>query len=206
MTTRVKLIVLAMVSVAQLAAAAWSIARYESTLRSGVQYKIRVAPVDPADAFRGRYVAVQPEVTIGRNIAPDTDRLLDDLQYRRAAAYVTLGTDDQGFARVVEILPKPPATGEYLEVKRVRSTFGPKPGKTDEVEQTGYALGFTFDRYYMNESAAPAAEQRYAQSVGRNPATSAWLVVRVRKGIGVIEGLFIDGVPIETAITTAAGS
>ncbi|MGH8446703.1 MAG: GDYXXLXY domain-containing protein, partial [Solimonas sp.] len=33
----------------------------EMTLRSGARYYFRTAPVDPADAFRGRYVALNFE-------------------------------------------------------------------------------------------------------------------------------------------------
>jgi hypothetical protein len=65
----------------------------------------------------------------------------------------------------------------------------------------GYLLTFEFNRYYMNESAAPAAEQRYRESLGPNRPDRAWVTVRVRDGVGVIEGLFVDGVPIEQAIS-----
>ena len=51
-----KIAALAVLCVAQLGAATSSIVRHESILRSGVPYRIRAAPVDPADAFRGRYV------------------------------------------------------------------------------------------------------------------------------------------------------
>ena len=43
---------LAALSVVQIAAAGWSIARYESTLSSGTPHKIHVAPVDPACSRR----------------------------------------------------------------------------------------------------------------------------------------------------------
>jgi hypothetical protein len=52
----------------------------------------------------------------------------------------------------------------------------------------------------MSEAAAPEAQQRYADATSRNAATRAWLTVRVRNGVGVIEGLFIDDVPIEAIV------
>ena len=57
-----------------------------------------------------------------------------------------------------------------------------------------------FDRYYMAEAAAPAAEQRYREASRRGTNRDTWITVRVRNGVGVIDGLFIDGVRIEDAV------
>ena len=199
MNARVRILVLVVLSVAQVAAAAWSIARYESTLASGAPYKIRVAPVDPADAFRGRYVAVQPSITIATPIAPDTERLLQAIQAASSTGYVVLATDAEGFARAAQVLTVAPPAGDYLQVERVwpRWSTQPDPRQSGQLQIIGYNLGFTFDRADMNEAAAPAAQQRYFEVTGRSAGTRAWLAVRVKNGAGVIEGLFIDGVAIE---------
>ena len=65
---------------------------------------------------------------------------------------------------------------------------------------TGYTISFSFNRYYMNEAAAPMAEDKYVEASRRNAEARAWLNVRVKDGTAVIEGLVIDGVPIEELI------
>jgi len=45
---------------------------------------------------------------------------------------------------------------------------------------------------------APQAQQQQQHATRRNAQSRAWLAVRVKNGAGVIEGLLIDGVPIES--------
>lgn len=196
MSPRVKAAVLAGLSVAQLAAAGWSIARFESTLASGAAYRIRTIPVDPADAFRGRYVAVQPAITIAKPIASDTERLLARL-LSGEEGYVLLTTGADGFARAAQVLAEPPAEGDYLKIARVWQQWNQAGQPGGGATSAGYTVAFSFDRYYMNEAAAPEAQRRYADAMRRDAASEAWLAVRVKDGVGVIEGLFIDGVAIE---------
>ena len=188
-----KVVLLVVLSAAQLTAAAWSMVRYEMTLATGRVYKVKTAPVDPADPFRGRYVAIRAVLGLPTPLAPEIVALLDQVgagrpNAARKTAYAVLGTDAQGFARVVEVVPEPPGTGDFLEIKAVW------------LRTTGHDIVLPFDRYYMAEAAAPAAEQRYREASRRNAGIDAWITVRVRNGIGVIEGLFIDGVRIEDAV------
>jgi uncharacterized membrane-anchored protein len=53
------LMLFAVLSFFQLGMPVWMIANREMTLRDGKQFRFRVAPVDPYDAFRGRFVALQ---------------------------------------------------------------------------------------------------------------------------------------------------
>lgn len=199
MSTRMKTAALAALSVAQLAAATWSIARYESTLASGTLYRIRTLGVDPADAFRGRYVAVQPAITISKPIAREVEELLGRIQGSEEG-YVLLTTGVDGYAQAAQILTEPPAQGDYLKFARVWPQWNPATRPEGEATSAGYNIIFSFDRYYMNEAAAPAAQNRLAAAAGRNAPSQASLTVRVKDGIGVIEGLFIDGVPIEELV------
>jgi uncharacterized membrane-anchored protein len=197
MSARLRLIGLAALGIAQLAAAGWSIARYEATLSSGTEYRIRVAPVDPADAFRGRYVAVRPTIRIAKPIPPETERILWGSQTQAGKAYVVLESDADGFARARQVVAQAPTHGNYLTIANVATAWSPNPAQPGRAEALGYDLSFPFDRYYMNEVAAPAASQKYVEAVRRTAGSRAWLTVHVKNGIGVIDGLFIDGVPIE---------
>jgi uncharacterized membrane-anchored protein len=201
MNLPVKIALLVMLCVAQLGAAAWSIVRYESILRSGALYRIRTMPVDPADAFRGRFVAVQPSILLAAPVAPETEALLQRLP-SAGKAFAVLATDADGFARAERVVAEPPATVDYLEIESARPQFNRDAQSGGVIAPSGYNIGFSFDRYYMNEGAAPAAERRYAEASRRDASTRAWLAVRVKNGTGVIEGLFIDGVPIEQVVAT----
>jgi len=202
MTTSAKVIALAVLSVAQLAAAGWSIARYESTLRSGALYKIRIEPIDPADAFHGRYVAVRPSIAV---LTPDTSDLAERLRRIQQGdrGYVVLGINADGFAIASDVVLTRPAAGDYLETAWVWERWNPTTGSGDTSRRVGYNVNFAFDRYYMNEAAAPLAEKKYFEVARRNSGGIAWLGVRVKDGVGVIEGLYLDGVPIEQVIASS---
>jgi uncharacterized membrane-anchored protein len=196
-----KIVLLVVLSAAQLTAAAWSIARYEMTLATGSTYNVKTVPVDPADPFRGRYVAVRPALTLPNPLSPDVVELLDQVgRFRpstaRKTAYAVLGNDAEGFARVVQVVPEPPRTGDYLEIAEVRQRVI-EPAEQGRQPEMVRDILLPFDRYYMAEAAAPVAEQRYRETVRRDDDVDTWITVRVRNGIGVIEGLFIDGVRIE---------
>jgi uncharacterized membrane-anchored protein len=152
-----------------------------------------VAPVDPADAFRGRYVTVRPSIRILDPIAPETERLLwARTGSEPGTAYVVLESDAEGFARARQIVAEPPAAGDYLEIGHASTAWD-----TGQPKRIGYDLTFAFDRYYMTETAAPAAAERYVNATRQSSTARAWLTVRVKNGVGVIDGLFIDGAPIE---------
>jgi uncharacterized membrane-anchored protein len=201
------IVLLIALSVAQVGAAALSILRYETTLAWGTLYKVKTAPVDPADPFRGRYVAIRPAVTL---VTPsdETERVLMEAYRSRAGrggdlnAYVVLGLDAAGFARVEAIVADPPRSGDYLAISQtdLRMSPGREDARGTVLERV---IILPFDRYYMSESAAPAAEERYRAAARRNDQTEAWITVRVRNGRGVVEGLYIDGVPIEVAARQA---
>lgn len=200
MSARLKIAVLTALSIAQLGAAGWSIARYETILSSGARYKIRAAPVDPADAFRGRYVTVQPTITIPAPIATETKDLLDSVRDGGRTSYARLATDAEGFARAAGIAAEAPQDGDYLKIAGAWPTWTPRAEDPNRSDLTAYTIRFSFDRYYMTEAAAPRAQQQYDHVAARNAAPRAWLTVRVRNGIAVIEGLFIDGVAIEDLV------
>lgn len=61
MTNRMMLGIFIVVCVAQLLAPVSMIYTHETTLASGKMFKFKTAPVDPADVFRGKYVALRFE-------------------------------------------------------------------------------------------------------------------------------------------------
>lgn len=198
MSTTLKVSLLGILAVLQIGATASSIVKYESVLRTGTLYRIPSAPVDPADPFRGRYVAVRPTIAVRNPVPPEMQTALDRVNMGQTG-YVVLATDEQGFARAAQVVEQRPGRGDYLEILRVWPRWQNPAAPNTPAVRDGYDLFFSFDRYYMNAAAAPLAEERANRAMRADAQSRTWLNVRVKNGVGVIEGLFIDGVAIEQA-------
>ena len=87
--------------------------------------------------------------------------------------YAVLGRDEQGYAIISDSSDKPPLSGVYAKNLR---------------------LG----RYYINERMAPIAERiQWELSEDDN----LYLLVKVKSGHYVIEGLYLNDIPIEQHIS-----
>jgi uncharacterized membrane-anchored protein len=173
------------VAAVQLAAPLGQVLRHEDVLRTGTLYKFRTAPVDPYDAFRGKYVA------LGYADTSTTVRKGVTLKYR-SPAYVALQTGADGFAQFGELNIEPPPTGDYVRVEYQWGT------------ETNAQFRLPFDKFFMEESAAPKAEDAYRRFGNRRAQTNdqTYVVVRVKGGRGVIENLYIKDTPIREFIKT----
>lgn len=177
---RLRVGLFAIVAAVQLAVAGGAIFRSELALRTGEVFRFRIQPVDPVDAFRGRYVAIR--FALDRAPAPDGLQL-----GRRQWVFVPLQRDSDGFAAFGSATLDRPASGAYLRL----TTGGIYP---DEDGIRRVWLSMPFDRYYMDEDLAPEAER--AVWNGRRGQREVSVTVRVRDGVGVIEDLYIDDIPI----------
>jgi uncharacterized membrane-anchored protein len=181
MKARGMLILLAAVAAGQLAIPAYMIRRQERTLREGRPYKFQTAPVDPYDAFRGRYVALR--FTQEYAAWPGTNTA------RRVPAFALVGEDADGFAVVRELALTRPVTGDFVRVQVHYAGWGTNAGMA--------YFTFPFDRYYMEETKAPVAERAYWERNRRGMTNlNSYAVVRIRRGHAALEELFVDGRPI----------
>ncbi len=167
----------AVLTALQLAVPVVMIREREEALKHGLAFKFKTAPVDPYDAFRGRYVAIR--VDVGQVARPKWPVLKGG---ERVFALLTYGAD--GFAQIAAILPSRPSGGAYL------------PAKVRYVAGENLMLDFPIDRYYMTEKAAPEAEKLYRER-SRNGKTDTWVLVKIKDGLTVVEGLYINGKRIE---------
>jgi len=168
----------AVVAAVQLSVPASLIVRHERILRLGTAWKFKTAPVDPYDAFRGRYVALQFEQSQAAPAAGQTFR-------RGQKGCVALEKDKDGFARFATLSAEPPMDKPYLRVHA-----GWQSGPSVQVD-------LPFDRFYMEEQIAPAAERAYRQNNRWGQTnTTAYALVRIRDGRAVIENVFIGDKPI----------
>jgi uncharacterized membrane-anchored protein len=157
--------------------------RQETTLREGRAYKFKTRPVDPYDAFRGRYVALAYE----QDHAPWRGGTNDLI--RRGQGYARIEDGADGFAVVRDVGLDLPATGEILKVQVNYRGWG-----------TNTAMAYftmPFDRYYMEETKAPQAESIYRERNRRGRANpNTYVVVHIHKGHAALGELYVDGQPI----------
>jgi uncharacterized membrane-anchored protein len=189
---------------------AYMIVQREITLSQGDRYKFKVAPVDPHDVFRGRYVTV--------DIEGDGPFVTDTRLHRGMNLYPSLVVDKSGIASLTNPAVKPPKDAPYMKVKCsycnvamresgivttnfykqadgvVKTNTYPKMVATGKYKTS---VELPFDRYYIDEKLAPKAEQVYNDSrrSGEGKQDAA-LFVRVYKGRALIETLEIGGVSI----------
>ena len=155
------------------------IVKRESVLKTGEHFRFKTAPVDPYDAFRGRYVALRLEA----DRVPVPEGL--DLNYGQKV-YAHIVVDEKGFAKFSTVSIARPEGIPYIEA-------------SGRIQGKNVQLDLPIDRYYMEEKAAPAAEKLYRKNSTRDK-QNTYVTVRVKDGYVVIEGLYISGQKIEDAI------
>lgn len=156
------------------------ILRRESTLRTGESFRFKTEPVDPYDAFRGRYVALR--------IKEDS---VEDYKGTRLTSgqsvYAQIAVDEAGYAKFTAITVDKPRGAAFIQAK-VRY-----------ISSGIVRLGLPFDRYYMEETAAPRAESAYREHT-RQAKPDAYVLVRVKDGFAVLEALYLGDRRIEDAV------
>jgi uncharacterized membrane-anchored protein len=180
---------LAIAILAQLVLPIRTVMQHESVVTSGREYRFRTMLVDPYDPFRGRYVQLGFE---------ETELSIDHLDPQPEAGervYARIETGADGFARLTDASIDPPERGDYLRVD-IRWV-----GADDDIAR----VDLPFDRYYMNEDAAPEAERVFRERVGTRGDDGEmddgdFVIVRVEKGIAVLESLYVDDQPIEALL------
>ncbi len=157
------------------------IQRQERILEQGEAFRFELQPVDPVDAFRGRYLALRYELPEFR----PPPGLRED-----QTVYLSIRQDDRGYAHFDRVLTGPPTEGPYLRT-RVAYISG---------DQLYVALPDNMDRFYLNEQTAPLAEVALQELLSLPPevdtAVPAYAVVRILDGQARIEQLFFDGLPL----------
>lgn len=172
--------IFSVVAAAQLAVPVWMIYQKETVLTTGELFRFRTAPVDPYDAFRGRYVALG----FDQNTAPAPPGPI----IPGTPLYAHIAVDEGGFAFFTATSLEAPAGTPYLKVKARGETMSRE-------NRRSVRLQLPFDRYYMNEKDAPAAENAYRRS-SRGGSRDAYVTVRIKSGHAVLEELYVGGMPI----------
>ncbi|OAM91500.1 GDYXXLXY domain-containing protein [Termitidicoccus mucosus] len=191
-----RLILFAIFAALTLAAPLSMIWKYENTLRRGTLHKFRTQPVDPYDAFRGRYVTLSYQNDF---VMLNEQQQKNDFPYGvKGILYVRLKTDDEGFAVPVEASWTTLTGNDVVIVELSRYRGDDRGGRMN--------FNYPFNRYYLPEDVAPMAEKLYNDANRRGwggverGKSDTYVAVRVRNGAGVIEELYIDGRPVREAV------
>jgi uncharacterized membrane-anchored protein len=172
---KLRLIVFLLVALAQVSVPASMIWKRQRTLREGHLWKFRTAPVDPVDALRGRYLSLR----FAAEEFPSKDSPLS----RNGNVYVAFKEDADGFASVDRVSENRIPGDAVIRTDR----YGFYDGKAHVI--------FPFDKFWVSESDASAAEQAYAAH-SRRGEVDAYVTVRIRNGDAGIEELYLGGQPL----------
>ncbi|MDR0477280.1 MAG: GDYXXLXY domain-containing protein [Desulfobulbaceae bacterium] len=205
----VRLALFALFAIASVAVPLSIVWKYENTLRHGTLYKFRTKPVDPSDAFRGRYVTLTFDNDLIERIQREGnggELKQEELPYNPGRLlYVRIAADAEGFAKPALASLTPLTGNDVITVDDWWKLYA-----TDATK--GWTLNYPFNRYYLPEDMAPKAEELYReanrrQNDGQQSAreTSSYVTVRVGNGVGVIEELYINGKPVREAVTAELG-
>ncbi len=181
MLKRIRLAVLAVASLMILAVVSGKIFLAERANRFGEEFRFPVRGYDPHDPFRGRYLALTMESRARVNP--------EDVPQEGGEAYVSIVRRADGGAAFGELSAAPPA-GEvpYLKVN-CRYRYW------DASDRGEWSFEPPFERFYLNEDLAPAAERRLIRAFA-DSGSKVELVLNVYRGFACISGLTVDGVPI----------
>ena len=173
----------AVLAVVQLSVPGSVVWRRQQTLKRGHVWKFKTEPVDPVDAVRGRYIALRFAL----------DQVASHEPLSNGPAYAILKEDENGFAKI-DHLSATPVSGD--DVVRVETA-----GWWSEMQH----VRFPFDRYWVSEANAPAAEQAYLAN-SRRGNENAYFTVRVRAGDAAVEQLYLDNQPLPDYLRALSSS
>lgn len=167
------------------------ISEHEDVATNGEVLKFITAPVDPYDAFRGKYIILNFKEDKGK-ITKETK----SLNYG-ADIYVTF-TDSSGYALVESVLvdePKDNPVYVKAKVDYIDNNLFLLNSKVKR-PRLNIHIDYPFERYYMNEIKAPKAETAYQES-NRQEKDKVYAQIAIKNGIGVVKDVIIDNKSIK---------
>ena len=183
-----RIVIFILVALAQLAVPASEVWIRARTLAYGRVWKFKTAPIDPEDAFRGRYVALRFAAESFPGSESDAERIANG-----ATLYVVLKEDADGFAQVDHVSTTP-LKGDNVVT-----------AKNGYWSNNSQRVVFPFDQFWITEKIAPQAEQAYREN-SRRGKENAYVTVRVREGDAALEQLYIDNQPLADYLRAQAAA
>lgn len=156
----------------------------EKILREGERFRFKTQPIDPADPFQGRYVSLR----FKENFIPWSEERKSELHYKEPI-YALIEVDQDGFAHFTGWSRKTPATGAFLQTRRLWEKYTRSTDSSPR-QYEGFFIKLPFNRFYMDEAKAPRAE-----ILAREATLTAdcWAEVRILEGKAVLEDVMVGG-------------
>ncbi|MEO5776486.1 MAG: GDYXXLXY domain-containing protein [Flavobacterium sp.] len=187
------LILFIVVVIAQLFVPFQMISSQEDTLSTGKMLKFKTAPIDPYDAFRGKYIYLRFK---DNKIVADAKT--KKLNYNDEI--FVMFKDSAGFALVQSVsLTEPTTTSDYVKAKVNyvdNNVFVHKLNFDRDESDVFVHIDYPFERYYMNEYKAQKAEQAYIEN-NKNIKNNVYAEVAIKNGVGVVKDVILDGISIK---------
>lgn len=187
----VYIVAFVLVVIAQWYVPAQMIGEHEDVATNGKVLKFITAPVDPYDAFRGKYIILNFKEDKGE-ITKETKALNygDDI-------YVTF-TDSSGYALVASVLTDEPKDNPVYVKAKVDYVDNNVFLLNSKVKRpmVSIHIDYPFERYYMNEIKAPKAETAYRES-NREAKDNVYAQIAIKNGVGVVKDVIIDNKSIK---------
>lgn len=169
MTTQLRFGLFVLLALLQIAFPGKLVFDSNKVLWLGTELKFETRPVDPADPFRGRYVAL--------NFAANQFEDKSVTKWKRNdPVFVLLNQDAQGFANIKGLSATQPATGELF----VKATI-------TYVYDNQVTVYYPFSKFFMEENKAPEAEKIYRE------AGEGYALVKVYHGEAVLQDVVVKG-------------
>ena len=147
---------------------------------SGTRYKMQLAPIDPNDPFRGKYIIL--------SFRENTARLPSEGKFESGApVYVVMKPGRNDFLEIETI------SHEFQATKSPRVCI--KARIRSIIETDGYKeaqLDYPFTRFYVEESKASDIEERYMKAAGDTNAISYGLISVYNENVAV-KDIIING-------------
>lgn len=153
---------------------------HERVYSSGKTYKMELAPIDPNDPFRGKYIILSFKETTAN--LPKTGNYSQGQD-----VYVCMKPDQNDFLQIDSIsagyqLLKSPAVCMKASIRSITEYDGYKQAQ----------LVYPFTRFYVEESKAATIEQRYLKALGDTVNPSYGLLKVYNENV-VVTDVIING-------------
>lgn len=152
----------------------------EAILKTGKVFKFRCAPVDPNDPFRGKYIIL--------GFDENSLQQQEELKWQSGETiYVQMKNDSAGFAKIYAVHKTKP--GNQTDFIKAKVDYFSNDSNNEVF------IAWPFNRFYLEESKAYAAEQEYVKSLADSN-NITYALVKVKNGDAVLENVFINDKPI----------
>lgn len=156
----------------------------ENVLVKGTAHKFRTAPRDPNDYLRGKYVYLN----FNENSFETTNAKTWSSGQQ---VYVSIGADSAGYAKIIGVTDnEKEATKDYIKTT---------VNYVDYENKRKIYVDWPFNRFYMEESKAPLAEEAY-NTLRVDSSIISYALVRVKNGDAVLQNVYVDNKPIDEYI------